>query len=82
MIESYGNNQFTTINVETLFQASVNCLVRDGFIVKYTNNHGDSMNYLSRLTTLLRNVYSVWKKNIIFNFTLFSTLYFVISFLG
>ncbi|XP_051156626.1 crossover junction endonuclease MUS81 [Leptopilina boulardi] len=57
LIESYAKNQHTTIDINTLFQLSVNTLIRDGFIVKYTDSHQDSMLYLSILTTNLRNIY-------------------------
>ena len=62
MVESHGKNQRTCLPLKSLFQASVNSLVQDGFIVKYTNSHRDSMMYLGILTNLLRKVYSVGRE--------------------
>ncbi|XP_033214387.1 crossover junction endonuclease MUS81 [Belonocnema kinseyi] len=58
MVESYGKNVRTGIPLKSLLQAAVNSLVQDGFILKLTNDHKNSMMYLATLTDLLRKVYS------------------------
>ncbi|XP_043282296.1 crossover junction endonuclease MUS81 [Venturia canescens] len=59
MVESHGNNQNIGIPLPTLLQASTNSLVQDGFTLKFTKNHKDSMRYLSILTSL---IYKIFKK--------------------
>ncbi|XP_043478696.1 crossover junction endonuclease MUS81 [Leptopilina heterotoma] len=58
LIETYANNEHTVLDKKALFQASVSTMIRDGFIVQYTDSHQDSMSYLSILTKSLRNKYS------------------------
>lgn len=58
LIETYANNESTVLNKDTLFQATVSTMIRDNFIVQYTDSHKDSMSYLSILTKSLRNKYS------------------------
>ncbi|XP_012280627.1 crossover junction endonuclease MUS81 isoform X2 [Orussus abietinus] len=53
MIESYGNNQYTGLPISSILQASINSSVQDGFTVKYTDSHRESMQYLAMVTKLL-----------------------------
>lgn len=57
LIEHHGNNQFTGLPLTTLYQAATNTLVQDGFNVKYTKCHRDSMFYLASMTVMLTNIY-------------------------
>lgn len=59
IIEEYGKNQRLTIPHSTLIQASINTLIQDGFLVKYTENHKSSMFYLSSLTKILIKIFKV-----------------------
>ncbi|XP_015609411.1 crossover junction endonuclease MUS81 [Cephus cinctus] len=63
MVESHGNNKHTVIPLTTLLQAAVNSMVQEGFTVKYTNSHRDSMLYLATLTRILTQTYE--KKHLI-----------------
>ncbi|KAI4502430.1 hypothetical protein M0802_002342 [Mischocyttarus mexicanus] len=63
MIEDHDKIIRTGIPLSTLLQAAVNSLVQDDFIVKYTDNHQDSMSYLAILTNILQKIYA--KKNLI-----------------
>ncbi|KAK2576055.1 hypothetical protein KPH14_007396 [Odynerus spinipes] len=58
IVESYEKFSRTGIPLSTLLQASINSLVQDGFIVKYTDNHQDSMSYLAILTNTLYKIYA------------------------
>lgn len=75
MIEEYEKGQRLTIPHSSLMQASINTLIQDGFSVKYTKNHKDSMFYLSSLTRILIRTYKVH------NFSIKKTLLFLFSYL-
>ncbi|CAK9828356.1 Crossover junction endonuclease MUS81 [Anthophora retusa] len=53
IIEEYEKGQRLAVPHSSLIQASVNTLIQDGFSVKYTKSHKDSMFYLSSLTRVL-----------------------------
>ncbi|XP_053998116.1 crossover junction endonuclease MUS81 [Hylaeus anthracinus] len=57
IIEEYDKGQRLTIPHSALMQASINTLIQDGFSVKYTKTHKDSMFYLSSLTRILNKVF-------------------------
>nr|XP_034176005.1 crossover junction endonuclease MUS81 [Osmia lignaria] len=57
IIEEYKKEQRLAIPYSSLMQASINTLIQDGFSVKYTRNHKDSMLYLSSLTKILIKVF-------------------------
>ncbi|XP_012529638.2 crossover junction endonuclease MUS81 [Monomorium pharaonis] len=57
IVENIDKNSRFSIPLPSLFQASVNCLVQDGFTVKYTKNHKDSMSHLSYITKILIKIY-------------------------
>lgn len=57
IVENIDRNSRFSIPLPSLLQASVNCLVQDGFTVKYTRNHKDSMSYLSCVTKILIKIY-------------------------
>lgn len=57
IVENIDKNSRFSIPLPSLFQASVNCLVQDGFTVKYTKNHKDSMSHLSCITKILIKIY-------------------------
>lgn len=59
IVEDYDKIIRTGIPLSTLLQASVNSLVQDDFIVKYTDSHQDSMSYLAALTNTLCKIYAV-----------------------
>lgn len=59
IIEEYKKEQRLAIPYSSLMQASINTLIQDGFSVKYTKNHKDSMFYLSSLTKILIKVFKV-----------------------
>ncbi|XP_076393272.1 mus81 structure-specific endonuclease subunit isoform X2 [Megachile rotundata] len=63
IIEEYKKDQRLTIPYASLMQASINTLIQDGFLVKYTKNHQDSMFYLSSLTKILIKTFK--EKNLI-----------------
>ncbi|XP_050470339.1 crossover junction endonuclease MUS81 isoform X3 [Bombus huntii] len=63
IIEDYEKGQRLTIPHSSLMQASINTLIQDGFSVKYTKNHKDSMFYLSSLTRILIKMFK--EKNLI-----------------
>lgn len=63
IVENYEKFSRVGIPLSTLFQASINSLVQDGFIIKYTDNHQDSMIYLATLTNTLYKIYK--EKNLI-----------------
>jgi len=65
IVENIDKNSRFSIPLPSLLQASVNCLVQDGFTVKYTRNHKDSMSYLSCVTKTLIKIYKVCKKHYI-----------------
>ncbi|OAD58630.1 Crossover junction endonuclease MUS81 [Eufriesea mexicana] len=53
IIEECAKAQRLTIPHSSLMQASINTLIQDGFSIKYTKSHKDSMFYLSSLTRIL-----------------------------
>lgn len=57
LVEKYGNDTRLGLPVNTLQQAIMNTQVVDNFFVKITNNHRQSMVYLSVLTNLLSNIF-------------------------
>lgn len=57
IVENIDKNSRFSIPLPSLLQASVNCLVQDGFTVKYTRSHKDSMSYLSCVTKILIKIY-------------------------
>ncbi|KAL6268699.1 hypothetical protein P5V15_001827 [Pogonomyrmex californicus] len=57
IVENIDKHSRFSIPLPSLLQASVNCLVQDGFTVKYTRNHKDSMSYLSCITKILIRIY-------------------------
>ncbi|XP_076222592.1 mus81 structure-specific endonuclease subunit isoform X2 [Nomia melanderi] len=57
IIEEYEKGQRLPIPHSSLMQASINTLIQDGFSIKYTKNHKDSMFYLSLLTRILNDVF-------------------------
>ena len=59
MIENYNKNYHGSIPLTSLLQASVNSLIQDSFIVKYTKDHKNSMRYLATMTTMLTKLYEV-----------------------
>ncbi|XP_046746605.1 crossover junction endonuclease MUS81 isoform X2 [Diprion similis] len=63
LVENHGNNQHSVLPLQTLFQAATNTLIQDGFAVKYTSSHRDSMFYLASLTLMLNKIYQ--KKTLI-----------------
>ncbi|XP_043510455.1 crossover junction endonuclease MUS81 isoform X3 [Frieseomelitta varia] len=63
IIEEYEKGQRLTIPHSSLMQASINTLIQDGFSVKYTKNHKDSMFYLSSITRILIKTFK--EKNLI-----------------
>ncbi|XP_043266273.1 crossover junction endonuclease MUS81 isoform X2 [Colletes gigas] len=63
IIEEHDKAQRLTIPHSSLIQASVNTLIQDGFSVKYTENHKNSMFYLSSLTRILNDVFK--EKNLV-----------------
>ncbi|XP_053691949.1 crossover junction endonuclease MUS81 [Sabethes cyaneus] len=52
LVEHLGNNRQVGVPASTLSQAALNTLVQ-GFIVKYTENHHHTIQYLSIMTKLL-----------------------------
>ncbi|XP_076243895.1 mus81 structure-specific endonuclease subunit [Calliopsis andreniformis] len=63
IIEEYDKGQRSMLPHSSLMQASINTLMQDGFLVKYTKNHKDSMFYLSSLTNILHDIFK--EKNLI-----------------
>lgn len=63
VVENIDKNSRFSIPLPSLVQASVNCLVQDGFTVKYTKSHKDSMSHLSYITKILIKIYKVCKKH-------------------
>ncbi|KAK0085221.1 hypothetical protein PV325_005556 [Microctonus aethiopoides] len=58
MIESHGrNDKYGSLPMSTLLQASINSVVQDEFIVKFTNDHRHSMLYLAQFTESLTRLY-------------------------
>ncbi|KAG7189039.1 hypothetical protein KM043_008631 [Ampulex compressa] len=58
VIEDHESSHRLAIPHSSLMQAGINSSVHDGFSVKYTRNHKDSMFYLSCLTRILSRVYT------------------------
>ncbi|XP_012232037.2 crossover junction endonuclease MUS81 isoform X2 [Linepithema humile] len=57
IVEGIDKKSRFSIPLPSLLQAAVNCLVQDGFTVKYTKSHKDSMSYLSCVTKTLIKIY-------------------------
>lgn len=65
IVENTDKNTRFSIPLPSLLQASVNCLVQDGFTVKYTRSHKDSMLYLSYVTKTIIKTFKVCEKNLL-----------------
>lgn len=59
LVESYGKNTHTGLPLAALMQGATNTLIQDQFQVKFTENHRHSMQYLSGMTNILKNIYEV-----------------------
>ncbi|XP_017890439.1 crossover junction endonuclease MUS81 [Ceratina calcarata] len=57
VIEEYEKGRRLAIPHSSLMQASINTLIQDGFSVKYTRSHKDSMFYLSSLSRILITIF-------------------------
>ncbi|XP_055377830.1 crossover junction endonuclease MUS81 [Condylostylus longicornis] len=53
LIENYGNNQHIGLPIQTLMQAAVNTQLHSGFQVQFTQNHRETLSYLTTLTKIL-----------------------------
>lgn len=62
MIENRGDNQHVGMPLANLLQAATNTEVQNGFVVKFTDSHIDSMRYLVTMTELLHEMYKVKTK--------------------
>jgi hypothetical protein len=67
LVEKFGKEDRTLIlsSVTTLYQAIIDTQVDDGFFVKTTNNHKQSMLYLSVFTNFLIKLFEVRYKLIL-----------------
>ena len=59
LIENFGKNYHGAVPLSRLLQAAANSCVQDNFTVKFTQDHKDSMRYLSVLTKMLIKIYEV-----------------------
>lgn len=59
VIEEYEKSKRLAIPYPSLMQASINTLIQDGFLVKYTKNHKDTMFYISSLTKIVKGLFKV-----------------------
>lgn len=61
MVESLGAraNAHLGLPLDTLLQATTNTLVQNGFVVRFTESHVASMQYLAMMTELLVEMYQV-----------------------
>ncbi|KAL0132662.1 hypothetical protein PUN28_000427 [Cardiocondyla obscurior] len=57
IVENIDKNLQFAVPLSSLLQASVNSLVQDGFTIKYTKNHKESMLHLSCITKILIKTY-------------------------
>ncbi|XP_066999620.2 crossover junction endonuclease MUS81 isoform X2 [Anabrus simplex] len=57
LVERHGKDPHTTLPLKTINQAAVNTQVIDGFSVKYTANHRESIAYLATLTRLFNSIF-------------------------
>lgn len=57
VIEEYDKGHKLTIPHSSLMQASINTLIQDGFSMKYTRTHKDSMFYLSSLSRIIIKIF-------------------------
>lgn len=59
IIESHGKNKHTGLPLASLMQGAANTLIQDGFQVKFTDNHKQSMQYLAGFSILLKEYFEV-----------------------
>lgn len=59
LIEHYGRNQHVGLPITTLFQAAVNTLIQDNFIVKFTDNPRGTCEYLGSLSKFFNKLFKV-----------------------
>lgn len=57
LVENYGSNMFLGLPLTSVLQAATNTEVIDGFTVKFTKDHADSMVYLQGMTMFLTSMY-------------------------
>lgn len=57
LVENYGSNMFLGLPLSSVLQAATNTEVIDGFTVKFTASHADSMIYLQGMTSFLTSLY-------------------------
>ncbi|KAJ8045267.1 Crossover junction endonuclease MUS81 [Holothuria leucospilota] len=58
LVEEHGSSEHLSIPQATLFQATVNTQVSDGFYVKHTKDIKESVAYLTIMTRYLQSLYS------------------------
>lgn len=59
LVESHKHDKHAVLLLSTLQQAAVNTQIVDGFTVKYTDNHRESMVYLATLTNVFKRKLNV-----------------------
>lgn len=61
MVESRGarGNQHVGLPMQTLLQATINTQVQSGFVVRFTESHVASIQYLAVMTELMLEMYKV-----------------------
>ena len=59
LVEKFSSEAHLGLPINTLHQATINSQVVDNFFIKKTNNHKQSMAYLSALTKLLTSIFKV-----------------------
>lgn len=59
LIESRGNNLHVGLPITNLLQATTNVQIHNEFTVKFTDSNEDSMLYLSVMSNLLNQLFSV-----------------------
>lgn len=58
LVERQGERHYS-LPLTTLLQASTNTQVVDNFVVKFTAGHRESVVYLSSLSTMFTNIFTV-----------------------
>ncbi|XP_071833553.1 crossover junction endonuclease MUS81-like isoform X2 [Apostichopus japonicus] len=58
LVEEHGSSDHLSIPQSTLFQATVNTQISDGFFVKHTKDIKESVAYLTIMTRYLQSIYS------------------------
>lgn len=63
MVESRGGggNAHVGLPLQTLYQAATNTQVQNGFAVRYTDSHVDSIRQLALMTELMLEMYKVYR---------------------